>query len=297
MRESEPHRRVPPGFTLVELLVVIGVIVLLIALLMPALSGARDAANRAKCLSTLRSMHQAAHMHTLEHHGYMPVAGHQGPFQLGVSATDVGLGDPSRRRYFYNFNDGEAWRPDPLPIALAHYMGMRQTVDNYGTIHYDRFMATAAFRAYFTCPAEDQDLALPGYTLTDASMRVQFSKAYMSYIFNGAFLGRIVYPWGETPAGRVSAVRRPTEVFLFADGTSGRPGSIGEFGVPPDGSPQSTLYDAGRSHLDFQRHRGRINVMFVDGHGETLMLPPRNFVPGEPKGDLGRVGLTKGIFD
>jgi prepilin-type N-terminal cleavage/methylation domain-containing protein len=121
MRRADSNRK---AFTLVELLVVVGIIALLIALLMPALSGARDADNRAKCLSTLRSMHQAAHMHTLEHHGYMPVAGHQGPSHLGVSATDVGLGDPGRRRYFYYF-DGEAWRPDPLRRVVGQPRAIR----------------------------------------------------------------------------------------------------------------------------------------------------------------------------
>jgi prepilin-type processing-associated H-X9-DG protein/prepilin-type N-terminal cleavage/methylation domain-containing protein len=297
MLKTEPHRRPRPAFTLVELLVVVGIIALLIALLMPALSGARDAANRAKCLATLRSMQQAAHMHTLEHHGYMPVGGHQGPSQLGVSATDVGLRDPGRRHYFYYY-DGEARRPDPLPISLGHYMGLRRVIEDSGTVFYDRVMATSEFRKFFTCPGEDQDSAYPGYTLTD-STPVQRSRAYMSYIFNGALLGRQLGPWGETPAGRLAAVRQPTTVFLFADGNSGSGGSPGVFGVAAYESTQDRLYDAlrNRKRLDFARHRGRINVMFVDGHAETLMLPARNFVPDEPKGDLGRVGLTKGIFD
>ena len=51
------------GFTLVELLVVVAIITVLVALLLPALSGAREHANRIKCLSTLRSMGQAAQMH------------------------------------------------------------------------------------------------------------------------------------------------------------------------------------------------------------------------------------------
>src|SRR4051812_6367170 len=70
MSRNRSHRS--RGFTLVELLVVIGIIALLISVLLPALNKARQASRTTACLSNLRSFGQAWSIYLSENKGHLP---------------------------------------------------------------------------------------------------------------------------------------------------------------------------------------------------------------------------------
>jgi prepilin-type N-terminal cleavage/methylation domain-containing protein len=62
----------PCGFTLVELLVVVGIIAVLVSLLLPALNKARQAAMTLNCLARLRELNNATMMYVAENRGSLP---------------------------------------------------------------------------------------------------------------------------------------------------------------------------------------------------------------------------------
>ena len=73
METSYPRRRQNAAFTLVELLVVIGIIALLIAILLPALQKARQQANVTACLSNLRQIGIAVDLYAVQNKQIMPL--------------------------------------------------------------------------------------------------------------------------------------------------------------------------------------------------------------------------------
>jgi prepilin-type N-terminal cleavage/methylation domain-containing protein len=74
---SRPPRPSPrhtlAAFTLVELLVVIGIIAILISILLPTLTRARESSNRTKCLSNMRSIYQLLKIYEVTYRGCSPL--------------------------------------------------------------------------------------------------------------------------------------------------------------------------------------------------------------------------------
>jgi prepilin-type N-terminal cleavage/methylation domain-containing protein/prepilin-type processing-associated H-X9-DG protein len=84
-------RRRFPGFTLVELLVVMGIISVLISILLPAVNKAREQANAVACASNLRQVGMFLVMYANDNNGWMY------PDGLGTTRPDGSARPPSER--------------------------------------------------------------------------------------------------------------------------------------------------------------------------------------------------------
>jgi prepilin-type N-terminal cleavage/methylation domain-containing protein/prepilin-type processing-associated H-X9-DG protein len=91
------RRRRCRAFTLVELLVVIGIIALLISILLPALSRAREQGNAVKCMSNLRQLYMGTELYAVAFKGFtMPSTAGTGSAQnfnwWGIEVLGAALG-------------------------------------------------------------------------------------------------------------------------------------------------------------------------------------------------------------
>src|SRR5688500_14768972 len=100
--------RARKAFTLVELLVVIGIIAVVIAILLPVLGAARESAKRIKCMSNLRQINTAFFMYANENKFHLPRSAPQG--------TSTGLAPKPHDWVHWNYNR------DIKQSAIARYV-------------------------------------------------------------------------------------------------------------------------------------------------------------------------------
>ena len=289
-----PARRA--AFTLVEVLAVIGIIGVLLAMLLPALGRAREHAQRVRCAATLREIGLAAQLHVNAHQGYLPTGDWHWNCVGGVT-NPRGLEDEAERKYQYYLDNGTK-RPMPLTVALGRFLGVQCRTDSRESLEQD--MAGEALRRHFRCPSQQAEY-LGWSQRGDEGGAWTAPEEFSSYLFNCALLGRRDYNTANCPKGKLSRVKDTSRVFFALDGRPRDRGS-NRYLLFADDRPDETLYDViqhllqfepnrGREGLDFARHRGRIQVVFCDGHVESLPMG----IPPHGGDGLKEIYVSRGI--
>jgi prepilin-type processing-associated H-X9-DG protein len=224
------------AFTLVELVVVIGIITVLIAILLPALARARDQANRIKCAANLRSIGQGLTMYT-QQYGYYP----------GCCFT-----------YKNSGTGGYVW-----PVRLRPFIGTQAVFYCPSKDPRCEWTDGAAGPVERAGPAQ-----LPfGYEKGEPLIH---AFTYFSYGYNiwgtggsasgGVGLGDTVHPGFDRtgqPQVRASRVKYPSEMIAIGDSISD---GIYDAVIRPDPTTSTPVQSPGRVH------GGGANILFCDGH-------------------------------
>jgi prepilin-type N-terminal cleavage/methylation domain-containing protein/prepilin-type processing-associated H-X9-DG protein len=145
-RQSKRWRR---GFSLVELLIVIGILALLISILLPSLARARAQGRMVKCLSNQRQIGIAFQLYTADHKGWYPVHSHWGnclgkkgeteyydyPGPTGFEGEEGIIGERPLNRYLTGPEIAEC----PADIGDPYQVGIETAYRAYGTSYLTAF--------------------------------------------------------------------------------------------------------------------------------------------------------------
>jgi len=311
MPDKQQVNRQVRGFTLVELLVVIGIIAVLIALLLPAISRARQSSQNLKCASNLRTLGQLLVMHANDHKGYLPLAGNIVPgTDLNGVDDSQSLGDGSKQKYVYYENTPGQYRVTALPAALAPYIA-NQSVRDDSWQNVEADIGTGPIQDAFLCPSDentiDRTYSARQWIHNYAGGNETYLTGWSSYGFNSEVLGwtdaGVNGTTGHSRArGKISIIPHPSETMLMCDTNAAL-----EIWLL---APQLSLGDvylgtggtAGSGVFDLNRHRGRLNILFVDGHVDSPTIlstdatsadAPIGSAGNSPSGDLMSVSMDK----
>ena len=132
------------GFTLVELLVVIGIIAILMAILMPALTRAKDKARQVSCASNQRQLYMLCMMFAQDNKGNLPRPSWPGNInQTWVETLNCWAQDAAGR---INFEKGGLWRY--LPGEQARRDLMLCPGDNGEPVRYGQIQSVPGDRNF-----------------------------------------------------------------------------------------------------------------------------------------------------
>ena len=233
------------GFTLVELLVVIGVIAALIAILLPVLQKAREHARQVVCASNMRQLGIAALAYANDNQGIMPITIGIGPPHPPIPYDFI---IPTGRGTL-DFQTGTLWP------YIAKDIGTRQRV--------------------FNCPSDDGDRGLVFDDYTALLVPMPGPPRNFSYAYT-AQLSVPLFDRGDSPYGvKLVRVRHPAQKLLVLETEAPR---------GPSSTVSTATGLTGVIVYLTRRHSGMCNECFFDGHVERLD-PSLFANPATPNGE------------
>ena len=277
------------GFTLTEMMIVMGLIIVLVALLVPTVEKMRQAAASTTCSTRVRTIGQALLAHAADHRGYMPLAGFVSVVVNGVPvpANSDTLGDHTMVKYDY-YLSGSVYQLMPMEAALAPYFNV--TVRNDTILNMQADILEGTIRKTFTCPSDDNNrgTGATGYQNTQIwdNPATYGVLVFSSYNQNAECLGWNTVSDHSRCRGSLTAMVNPARVMLIGDGkpptnsATASTANVGEFYVNANGQTLNDCFvntaSCGSSNsFDTTRHGGAMNICFVDGQSKRSMGRPR----------------------
>lgn len=155
-----------PGFTLVEILVVVAIIALLVGMLLPAYGKARKQARAVMCLSNQRQIATAMHAYTHDYQDRFPIA-HYFDKARGLMVewdTTTRWGEAARAGLIWQYAAGGAVQQCPAFDGLSMTPGDSYTGYNYNTTYIGRGQGEEPYREMDESPALATQLRAPSRT-------------------------------------------------------------------------------------------------------------------------------------